>query len=91
VLRTRFASGRLSVDAISVITTILLIGPVKGSCFLMSEAACARQKRRIKGGRRPVVFNETREAEIDRVIAASPEMKAVRTRPAPLSRVDGAA
>jgi hypothetical protein len=72
VRRTRFASGRLSVDAISVITTILLIAPVKGSRFLTSEAACARQNDAFEGGRRPVEFLECREAAIDGVIAASP-------------------
>jgi hypothetical protein len=63
VLYSAPASRRagLPLDAICVITTILLIGTVKENCFPIREAACARQNEEFEGGCRHVDALECRE------------------------------
>jgi hypothetical protein len=62
----------LSVDAIGVITTILLIGTVKESRFPTTEAACARQNEAFEGGCHHVdalEYREDRNRWRDRAVA----------------------
>ena len=62
----------LPLDAISIITTILLIGTVKDSRFPTSEAVCARQIEGSKAGVAMLKPASAERTEIDGVIAPSP-------------------